>query len=136
MTERFTLSAERNADINACNNPTIFVPPSVPDSSQAARNVMNPPWMTNGEAVKSIRSSVDSEPRYREDNSWVSHQAVRNERLRNMAKLSLAQKPAETVSGSVPSTPAAFRHHPGAPVTFIAKHKRLESSDLDRQLMG
>lgn len=34
---------------------------------------------------------------------------------------------------SVPPTPAEFRHHPGAPVSFLAQHGRQESAELDKQ---
>jgi len=118
-----------------------FPPPPIPDSPEAAHGQSRFSWTSTNNDNKSKRSSVESEPaRYRTVDSWVSHQVSRTLRDdhsdERATKTSQSQQPIPDPlpTGSVPSTPAAFRHHPGAPVSFIARHKRLESADIDRQL--
>jgi len=114
-----------------------FPPPPIPDSPEAAQNQSRFSWTSTNPDGKSIRSSMESEPaRYRTVSSWVSHQATHAERTeRKSDQLSVdTNRIVEHPTVSSPPTPAAFRHHPGAPVNFITTHTRLESKDLDRQL--
>lgn len=96
-----------------------FQPPPIPESPEPMESRFS--WTNN-----SVRTSVDSSPRFRTVTSWVDHQAGR---------LSVRAKLAEMQLGEEPSTPVEFGHHPGAPVKFLAQHQRLESADLDRQIM-
>ncbi|RPA92736.1 hypothetical protein L873DRAFT_1779010 [Choiromyces venosus 120613-1] len=129
----------------------MYPPPPIPTSStprngnaqQAIDSRFS--WTTSATSeapngAKSVRSSVDSEPRFRGVNSWVSHQAGRLERSERLAQLQLEQEQqqgggGEVQLGSSPGTPRAFRHHPGAPVSFSAHQARKESADLDKQLL-
>ncbi|KAL7270583.1 hypothetical protein RUND412_006704 [Rhizina undulata] len=137
----FTITTANSNVASDASQGFTFPRPPIPDSPEMAHEASRFSWATNQDAMahaRSVRSSVESQPRFREITSWVAHQVQRQERSAKPSKLSLEQKPVETAAagGSVPSTPAAFRHHPGRPVTFMAQHRRMESSDLDRQMMS
>lgn len=96
-----------------------FQPPPIPETPELVSRFS---W-TN----VSVRTSIDSSPRFRTVTSWVDNQAGR---------LSVKAKLAEMGGSSVlstPSTPKEFGQHPGAPVGFLTQHQRLESVDLDEQ---
>ncbi|CAZ83827.1 unnamed protein product [Tuber melanosporum] len=120
----------------------IYPPPPIPESNTTPRNapimVSRFSWTTTttSEApsgAKSVRSSLDSEPRFRGVNSWVSHQAGRLERGERVAQLQLEQQHGARNSSS-PETPREFSHNPGAPVGFLAHRARVESAELDGRL--
>ncbi|CUS06859.1 unnamed protein product [Tuber aestivum] len=119
----------------------IYPPPPIPESNTIPRNAPQMDsrfsWTTTvtSEApsdVKSVRSSLNSEPMFRGVNSWVSHQAGKLERKERLAQLQLEQHEEEQAQdiplGSPPATPNAFRHHPGAPVSFLEHRARMEAA--------
>lgn len=124
----------------------MYPPPPIPKSNTTPRGA--PPmvsrfsWTTTAasevpSAAKSVRSSVDSERRFRGVNSWVSQQAGRLERGERLAQLELErrqQQARDVQLGSSPGTPSSFTHHPGAPVSFLVDRTSKESADLDEPL--
>lgn len=98
-----------------------FHPPPIPESPPAAAdpNQSRFSWTTK-------RTSVDSAPRFRGVTSWVNYQTTRMSMKEKLAKLGLEEAQA-------PATPVTFRHHPGAPVSFLVQHGRQESAELDRK---
>lgn len=96
-----------------------FQPPPIPESPEPVGSRFS--WTNT-----SVRTSIDSSPRFRTVTSWVDHQAGR---------LSVRAKLAEMQLGEEPSTPVELGHHPGAPVRFFAQHQRLESADLDQRII-
>ncbi|PWW79574.1 hypothetical protein C7212DRAFT_350422 [Tuber magnatum] len=125
-----------------------YPPPPIPESETSQRNapqmVSRFSWTTTAtleapSGAKSVRSSLDSEPRFRGVNSWVSHQAGRLGRKERLAQLQLEQQQEEEQAwdiplGSPPETPSAFRHHPGAPVSFLEHRARMEAAAMDGRL--
>ncbi|KAG0641580.1 hypothetical protein HOY80DRAFT_725903 [Tuber brumale] len=114
----------------------MYPPPPIPESNTTPRNapimVSRFSWTTTATSeapsgAKSIRSSLDSEPRFRGVNSWVSHQAGRLERGGRVVQLQLEQQQQQQQRARNSSSPET-------PVSFLAHRARVESAELDGRL--
>jgi len=107
-----------------------FVTPAVPDSPEAAKASSRYSWVTPPQDAQSLpRSSLESAPRFRTVNSWVSQQADR-------AARSGGNGFGRRGSGTTPPTPVEFRQHPGSPAEFLSDSPRIESRVLDLRIQA
>ncbi|KAI5788673.1 hypothetical protein FPQ18DRAFT_49705 [Pyronema domesticum] len=95
-----------------------------PDSPELAKEAERYSWITPQERASTVRASMESAPRFRTVNSWVSQQANRAAR----------QTEVGTMPPPPPDTPVEFRAHPGEVAGFVSEARRIESRVLDARM--